>query len=97
MVKNSEVGVQSPENVEIEGKIESIQLKRLNKLKYAAYVFLCIITGGLMYLMSLWFIKLKMSLTLSDAELEDADKIIITGAGKLFFICLSVLLFLEVK
>ena len=97
MVKNSEVGVQSPENVEIEGKIESIQLKRLNKLKYAAYVFLCIITGGLMYLMSLWFIKLKMSLTLSDAELEDADKIIITGAGKLFVICLSVLLFLEVR
>ena len=36
-----------------------------------------------MYLMALWFIKLKISLTLSDAELEEADMIIIYGAGNL--------------
>ena len=95
MAKNSEVGVQSPENVEIEGKIESIQLKRLNKFKYAAYVFLCVITGGLMYLMALWFIKFKISLTLSDTELEDADKIIIYGAGILSICYLH--FFLEYK
>jgi len=78
--KSLQIGVESPENVEIEGKISSIAIKKLNKWKNALYIFLCIATGGLMYLAALWFIKFKIWITLSDSELNEANRIIIYGA-----------------
>jgi hypothetical protein len=82
MPKNADVGVQCPDNVEIEGKINKIELRRLNKWKFSLYVFLCIITGGLLYLAALWFFDFKNWLTLSDSDLENADRIIVYGADE---------------
>jgi len=82
----SQIPVESPDNVEMGGKIQRIRLcatplwKTL--LRYLSY--LC--TGFIMYLFNLWIPSLHIAMTLNDSNLTKAKRIVVYGAGNSFYI-----------
>jgi cation-transporting ATPase 13A3/4/5 len=80
VAKQDDVGIENPANVEIEGKISSIKLMRRNNLKFTAYMTSIILSGGLVYLFAIWFLKFQIWMTLSDADLPTANRVVVFGA-----------------
>ena len=78
---NKQISIESPENVEMGGKILSIRVcsKPTWKtvLRYISY--LC--SGFLVFLLQLWIPKFQTAITVSDSDLEIADSIVVYGAG----------------
>ena len=81
---SSEILVESPENVEMGGKINSIRLcmrSRWKKyLRYTLYVATCF----LMYLLNTWFPKLFIKMAFIDSNEDNAELVIVYGAGKIY-------------
>jgi len=77
----SVVPVESPENVEMGGKIASIKLviaplgKRI--ARYVAYGLTCFI----LWLLQYWIPALKIFLTHEDSDIDRAESVIVYGAG----------------
>ncbi|KRX08170.1 P-type ATPase, cytoplasmic domain N [Pseudocohnilembus persalinus] len=78
-----EVEFQLPENIQEEGIITSIQAYREDNLKGIFFVFLCIISAGLFYLVCRWEPKIKAKFTLKvvKSNFENATYFLVQGGG----------------
>lgn len=77
-----EPSVECPTNVELEGKIDHIQLTRVSIIKTFFFVLGVIATGGLLALLALWMPKVRALLTLKKSTIDHANKVVVFGAGK---------------
>lgn len=80
--KGGTIKVMVPDNVEMGGQINRVELCRISLKKRIFKYLLYILTGGFMYLLGLWIPKLKNSLTYTLCDIDEADWIIVYGADK---------------
>lgn len=84
--------VESPENVEMGGKIDSVKLcfpstpKAI--LRYITYFLTC----GIMYLFNIWVPSLHIKMTYVECEPEEATWVVVYGAGNTSVINKSLIL-----
>jgi len=78
--KTKKISIESPENVEMGGKIDSIRVCSTPAwkaiLRYISYV--C--SGFIIFLLQLWMPKFSVAITVSDSDLDKADSIVVYGA-----------------
>lgn len=74
--------VESPDNVEMGGRIESIQLCVAPLWKTIIRYLLYLCTGFLFYLPIMWIPQFEIFMTLKHSHLPKANKIIVHGGGK---------------
>jgi cation-transporting ATPase 13A3/4/5 len=78
--RDSDLPVQTPVNVELEGKISRINLAQISCIRFFFYVFFSICTGGLFWLLCYWLPKLRVFFTLASCDLKTATRVVVFGA-----------------
>ncbi len=78
--------VESPDNVEMGGRIESIQLCVAPLWKTIIRYLLYLCTCFLFYLPIMWIPKFEIFMSLKESHLPRANKIIVHGGGKFVFL-----------
>ena len=74
------------ERCEDYSRIEKIIPLQKNNIKFSIFIFLNIITVGILYLVTIWFPKLNLYLIYSKTTIENADFIGIYGTDQKFYI-----------
>lgn len=78
----AEVPVESPDNVEMGGKIAHIRLVIEPTWKKIVRYILYLCTGGLLWLFAYWIPSLKFALSFDDGSITYCEKIVVHGADK---------------
>jgi len=78
--KGNRIFIESPENVEMGGKIQFIRICRTPKWKTALRYLSYLLSVFIMYLLNIWIPKLHVAMTFSDTDLSHADSVVVYGA-----------------